>query len=61
MAIEWRRSKILELSSKGNNQTEIALILQIGEATVNRDLSFIRNQARSTIKEYIYSRVIDKW
>ena len=27
--IEWRRSKVLELSSKGNNQTEISRILNI--------------------------------
>ena len=27
--IEWRRSKVLELSSQGHNQSEIAQIMQV--------------------------------
>jgi hypothetical protein len=30
--IEWRRSKVQELSSKGNSQREISQVLQVGLA-----------------------------
>lgn len=51
--IQWRRNKILELSSQGHNQTEIADILKISESTVSRDLSYLKNQAKSNIKIHI--------
>ena len=34
--LEWRRNKVLELSSQGHSQPEIARILQIGLGTVKR-------------------------
>ena len=48
--LEWRRNKVLELSSQGHSQPEIATILQVGLGTVNRDLSYFRNQAKDNIK-----------
>jgi DNA-binding CsgD family transcriptional regulator len=44
--IEWRRSKVQELSSQGYNQSEISRILQISQPTINRDISYLRNQAK---------------
>jgi Trp operon repressor len=41
--VEWRRDKIQELCSKGYSQREISQILQLGLATVNRDISYLRN------------------
>ena len=37
--IEWRREKVQELCSKGYSQREISQVLQVGLATVNRDIS----------------------
>ena len=37
--IEWRRDKVQELCSKGYSQREISQVLQVGLATVNRDIS----------------------
>ena len=51
--IEWRRNKVLELSSRGYNQREIADTLKISEPTVSRDLSYLKNQAKSNIKRYM--------
>jgi hypothetical protein len=51
--IEWRRSKVAELDSQGHSQPEIARILQVSIGTVNRDLSFLRQQAKLNIKRYI--------
>jgi hypothetical protein len=51
--VEWRRDKVQELCSKGYSQREISHILQVGLATVNRDISYLRNQAKNNIKRYI--------
>ena len=51
--IQWRRDKVQELTSKGHSQREIASLLKIGIATVNRDISFLRQQAKDNIKKYI--------
>jgi Trp operon repressor len=48
--VQWRRDKVRELCSKGYNQREISQVLQIGLATVNRDVSHLRNEAKTNIK-----------
>ena len=55
--IDWRRSKVQELSSKGYSQREISQVLQVGLATVNRDIAYLRNQAKDNIKKYIDERL----
>jgi predicted transcriptional regulator len=59
--IDWRRSKVQELSSKGNSQREIAQILQVSNGTVNRDLSVLRQQAKANIKRYIDERLPEEY
>jgi transcriptional regulator len=49
--IQWRRDKVLELSSQGHSQTEIANILQVSEPTVSTDLSYFRVQAKDNIRK----------
>jgi transcriptional regulator len=49
-SLEWRRSKVQELASQGYNQSEISRILQISQPTINRDLSYLRQQAKDNIK-----------
>src|ERR1051326_2422789 len=51
--IDWRRAKVQQLNSQGHSQREIAQMLQISNGTVNRDLSILRQQAKSNIKRYI--------
>lgn len=55
--LEWRRSKILELSSEGRNQSEIARILQVSTATINIDIQFLRKEAKENIRKYIDDRL----
>jgi predicted transcriptional regulator len=55
-SLEWRRNKVQELASQGYNQSEISRILQISQPTINRDLAYLRQQAKSNIKKYI-----DEW
>jgi Trp operon repressor len=40
--VQWRRDKVQELCSKGYSQREIYQILQVGLATVNRNISYLR-------------------
>jgi transposase len=49
------------LSSKGYSQREISQILQVGLATVNRDISYLRNQAKTNIKRYIDERLPEEY
>jgi Trp operon repressor len=59
--VQWRRDKVQELCSKGYSQREISQTLQVGLATVNRDISYIRNQAKSNIKKYIDERLPEEY
>ena len=59
--IRWRRDKIQELCSKGYSQREISQILQVGLATVNRDISYLRNQAKTNIKKYVDERLPEEY
>ena len=43
--IEWRRVKVLELSSQGYSQIEIATNLQMDKSIISRDLVYLRQQA----------------
>jgi Trp operon repressor len=47
--VNWRRDKVQELCSKDYSQREISQVLQIGLTIVNRDISFLRNQAKANI------------
>src|SRR5919198_2753868 len=60
-SLEWRRSKVLELASQGYNQSEISRILQISQPTINRDILYLRQQAKSNIKRYIYERLPEEY
>ena len=55
--LEWRRSKVLELSSEGRSQLEIARIMQVSTATINTDMRFLRIQAKENIRRYIDERL----
>jgi hypothetical protein len=56
-SVEWRRNKVQELASQCYNQSEISRILQISQPTTNRDLSYLRQQAKANIKKYIDERL----
>ncbi len=60
--IEWRRAKVMELLSKGeNNQSEIARILQVDKSIVRRDIAYLRHQAKTNIKKYIDERLPEEY
>jgi hypothetical protein len=59
--VEWRRSKVLELSSQGNSQPEISRTLQISLGTVNKDLSYLRQQAQENLQRYIQQKLPEEY
>ena len=59
--LEWRRNKVQELASQGYNQSEISRILQISQPTINRDITYLRQQAKSNIKRYIDERLPEEY
>lgn len=59
--LQSSRSKVQELASQGYNQSEISKILQISQPTINRDFSYLRQQAKTNIKRYIDERLPEEY
>jgi hypothetical protein len=59
--IEWRRSRVLELSSEGYTQREIASKLQIGKGTVTNDLLYLKKQAQENLQKHIHEVVPEEY
>jgi hypothetical protein len=59
--VEWRRSKVLELSSQGNSQPEISRTLQISLGTVNKDLSYLRQNAQENLQKHIQQKLPEEY
>ena len=55
--LEWRRNKINELSVKGYSQSEITKMLDIDKSTVSRDITFLKEEAKETIKNHIQDKL----
>jgi hypothetical protein len=52
---------VLELSSQGNSQPEISRTLQISLGTVNKDLSYLRQQAQENLQRYIQQKLPEEY
>jgi transcriptional regulator with PAS, ATPase and Fis domain len=60
--INWRRAKVLELSSQGYTEREIAEELQpIAPVTVHRDLVHLRQQAQESLQKHIHETVPEEY
>lgn len=55
--IDWRRNKVLELSSQGNSEREIAAKLQIPKSTVHIDLVYLTKEAQDNLQKHIHKIV----
>jgi hypothetical protein len=60
-SVEWRRNKVQELASQGYNQSEISRILQISQPTINRDMTYLRQEAKGNIRKYIHERLPEEY
>jgi predicted transcriptional regulator len=59
--LEWRRSKVLESSSQGYTQSEIAKTLQVSQPSVNRDLAYLAKQAHENLQIHIHQTVPEEY
>jgi hypothetical protein len=60
--IEWRRDQIQQLQAKGYHSIrEISSILQIPRATVGRDVLYLRQEAKNSIRKYIDERLPEEY
>ncbi|MFL6340301.1 MAG: hypothetical protein ACJ72U_01995 [Nitrososphaeraceae archaeon] len=59
--VQWRRDKVQELCSKGYSQREVSQVLQVGLATVNRDISYLRSQAKTNTKRYVDEKLAEEY
>jgi predicted transcriptional regulator len=59
--LEWRRSKVLELSSKGYSEREISEILKVSDSSVHRDLVYLRQQAKDNLQKHIHEVVPEEY
>jgi predicted transcriptional regulator len=50
---EWRRCKVLELSSQGYTQSDIVKTLQVSQPSVNRNLFYLAKHAQEHLKTHI--------
>jgi hypothetical protein len=59
--VDWRRNKVLELSSQGYSQRDIASTLQVGLGTVNKDILFLQQKSRENLQYHINERVPEEY
>jgi hypothetical protein len=59
--IEWRRSQVLELSSQGQTERQIATVLQVGKTTVHKDLAYLSRQAKENLKTHIQDKLPEEY
>jgi len=60
-AIDLRRDRVLELTSQGYSQRQIANVLQGGHSTVRNDVTFLRQKAKENIKSYVDERLPEEY
>jgi predicted transcriptional regulator len=59
--LEWRRSKVVEMRSRGLSQIEIARELQVSKQSISSDVQYLRNQAKESIKEYVTEHLPEQY
>jgi transcriptional regulator len=59
--LKWRRSKVIEMRSRGLSQLEIAHELQVSKASISSDMQYLRKQAKESIKEYVTEHLPEQY
>jgi hypothetical protein len=55
--IEWRRDRVLELSSQGFSQSDIATVLQVDKSIISRDVAHFERQAQDNLQHHIHETI----
>ena len=59
--IEWRRDRVLELSSQGFSQSDIATVLQVEKSIISRDVAYLRHQAQENLQKHIHETIPEEY
>lgn len=59
--IEWRRDRVLELSSQGLTQSDIATVLKVDKSIISRDAAYLRQQAKDNLQKHINQNVPEEY
>jgi soluble cytochrome b562 len=59
--IEWRRDRVLELSSQGFNQSDIAFALHVNKSIISRDMAYLNHKAQDTLQHHIHEIILTEW
>jgi predicted transcriptional regulator len=59
--IEWRRGRVLELSSQGFSQSDIATVLQVDKSIISRDVAYLRHQAQENLQKHIHETIPEEY
>jgi orotate phosphoribosyltransferase-like protein len=59
--IEWRRDRVLELSSQGFSQSDIATVLQVDKSIISRDTAYLRHQAQDNLQKHIHETIPEEY
>ena len=59
--LKWRRADVLELSSQGFSDREIANKLQVSPLTIYRDLRYLRKQAQDNLQKHIHEMIPEEY
>jgi hypothetical protein len=59
--VDWRRNKVLELLVQGQNQYDIAEVLQISQPTISRDVQYLRSKAKEDIELHINEKLPEEY
>jgi hypothetical protein len=59
--IEWRRSKVMELSAQGYSEREIATKLQVSKTTTHQDLVQLRQRAQESLSHHLHEVVPEEY
>jgi hypothetical protein len=59
--IDWRRDQVLELSSQGLMQSEIATVLHVDKSIICRDVAYLRQQAQENLRTHIQDKLPEEY
>jgi predicted transcriptional regulator len=59
--IEWRRDRVLELSSQGFSQSDIATMLQVAKSIISKDMARLRHEAQENLQHHIHETIPEEY
>lgn len=59
--LQWRRDQVIELRGLGLTYAEIAQRLQVSTASIGTDVQYLREQAKTNIKEYVTQHLPEQY